>query len=126
MMVVGLVKKKAGLTDQQFRDYYEDNHAPLVVRTLPYIAGYTRRYVVREGERSSAYSHEGPPGLEFDAIAEMTFATPEDYQQMLAALEDPAIAAPLFEDEERFLDRDAMVINVMDEERSDIAALRSA
>jgi hypothetical protein len=45
---------------------------------------------------------------------------------MLTALQDPAVASPLFEDEARFLDRDAMVIHVMDEVRSYMTGPTSA
>ncbi len=123
MLVVGLLKKKSGLTDREFRDYYENNHVPLVLRTIPYIADYKRKYVVRDDARSPVHGNAGEPSVAFDAIAEMRFATRADYERMLADLGDPAIAAPLIEDEKRFLDRDGMVVSVMEETSSDIAGI---
>lgn len=112
MLVVGLLKKKSGLSDREFRDYYENNHVPLVLRTIPWIAEYRRKYVVRDGARSAAH---GGATVAFDAITEMRFASRDDYDRMLATLADPTIAAPLIEDEKNFLDRDALVVSVVEE-----------
>jgi hypothetical protein len=43
--LIALIKAKPGLSREQFIDYYESNHAPLVRRLLPMIGAYRRNYV---------------------------------------------------------------------------------
>ena len=58
---VALLKRKAGLTREEFIDHYEQVHAPLIVRITPGLVGYARNYVVT------------PPGgdLDFDSMTEL-------------------------------------------------------
>jgi hypothetical protein len=42
--VLLMVGRKSGITVEQFRDYYEGNHASLAVRTLPASRKYARNY----------------------------------------------------------------------------------
>lgn len=112
--LIGLLKKKAGVSTEDFRRYYETKHAPLVQRTLPVGGDYRRNYpyLIRvEGKEV-----EGEP--EFDAIAEMWFADDAAYEAFAQAMRDPAVRAAIVKDEEQFLDRSATRILMVEEHRS--------
>src|SRR3546814_13313285 len=44
--LVALLKAKEGLSQEEFENYYEKYHVPLVLKHLPQIAHYRRNYVV--------------------------------------------------------------------------------
>lgn len=91
-----LLKRKGGMNADQFRDYYENVHAPLAARLLPFFSVYRRNYL----------PPDAAPGV--DVITEFVFDTQADYDAMAAALAEPRIAAEIAADEDRFLDRAAI------------------
>ncbi|KRB81468.1 hypothetical protein ASE00_15965 [Sphingomonas sp. Root710] len=114
MKLLCLLKRKAGMTAQEFRDYYEANHVPLVTRLLPFFTAYERNYRNPEHEFAPAHVGNQFTGPDFDVVTEISFASAEDYRRMLAALEDPAIGEPIRRDEENFLDRDSLALYMVD------------
>lgn len=112
--LVALLRRKPGTTFEQFREYYETRHAPLVTQYSPTMQDYRRNYL----------NHEAPEAyqtwqrLGIDVITEAWFATQEDYDAYLAADTDPVNAAMFVEDELNFLDRDAIVMFTVEERRS--------
>jgi hypothetical protein len=110
------IKRKQGLTFKQFKDHYESRHAPLAIELIPYFIDYTRNYVVpdaayRPGHLAGVMDQAEP---EFDAVAEISFASDEDYRKMVAILNDPQKGKILAEDEERFVDRSKIKMFVVD------------
>jgi hypothetical protein len=105
-----LLKRKQGLTREEFLDYYETRHVPLVRTLLPSIGGYTRNYLdltpVASGGAVGAELPGDPP--DFDVITELWFAGKPEYEKFLSALADPEVARRLRQDEETFLDRSTM------------------
>ena len=105
-----LLKRKPGLTREEFLGYYENKHVPLVRKLLPSIGGYTRNYLdltpVASGGEVGAQLPADPP--DFDVITELWFAGKAEYEQFLAALADPVVTQRLRQDEEVFLDRSTM------------------
>ena len=93
---IAFIKKRADISTQEFRDYYETKHAPLIDVLLPYYATYRRNYVdgpVRAGTEAFA----------FDVVTELEFATAEDYAAWQAALADPDTLAKIRADEAHFV-----------------------
>ena len=94
-----LTKRKAGMSLQEFREYYEKRHAVLVQRITPLMRGYRRNYltpVLGAGEAE-------PP---YDCVAEAWFDTEEDFRLTLDSLVcDPHKTAVLAEDEAKLFDR---------------------
>ena len=41
-----LVSRKDGVSPEEFREHYENIHAPLAAKHLPYLARYVRNYAV--------------------------------------------------------------------------------
>jgi hypothetical protein len=107
---VVLLKRKPGLTRQEFIEHYENRHVPLVRSLLTSIGGYTRNYLdltpVASGGAVGAELPGDPP--DFDVITELRFAGKAEYDAFLSALADPEVARRLREDEEVFLDRSTM------------------
>ena len=114
--IVLLVKRKSGLTPEQFREHYENQHAPLAVRLLPAFKQYRRNYV-RHDKLYRPPAFEGDPiEPNFDVITEMTFETADDYQRMIEALADSTIQEQIVADSQRFMDRKSMQMFFVDEE----------
>jgi hypothetical protein len=62
--VMLFVKRKPGLTHEQFRDRYESGHAPLAIQHLPYLRKYVRNFI---------QPVRGWPDPEFDGVTEFWF-----------------------------------------------------
>lgn len=123
MKIVCLVKKKNGLTSEQFKDYYENKHAPLALKLLPFFSSYYRNYVIKDTDYKPAHLDEvRPPAPDFDVITEISFASRELYEGMLAALKDPIVGKIIADDERNFLDRKAVVMFFVDEKISAVEA----
>jgi hypothetical protein len=107
LKAVVLLKRKSGLSREQFINHYENNHVPLVRVLLPSIGKYVRNYLSESSV--SAGRQEGAtgsvPSPYFDVITEIWFDDQPAYDRFLAALNDKSVSQRLQEDEERFLDR---------------------
>src|SRR4051812_8100641 len=104
--VFGYLKRKPGLSPQEFADYYEHNHVPLVLSKafLPMV--YKRNYI----QRGDAFNIEGNE-ISFDCMTELVFADRDDLSAWMASLGVDEIAR----DEENFIDRAATRAYVVDE-----------
>ncbi|ATE65843.1 EthD domain-containing protein [Rhizorhabdus dicambivorans] len=114
MKLLCLLTRKAGMTHQEFRDYYEANHVPLISRLLPFFTAYERNYLNSGYSFSPAHVEERFAGPTFDVVTEISFASVADYQRMLDALTDPTIGDPIRRDEENFLDRASLALYMVD------------
>ena len=95
--VVGLMKRKSGLTVDEFSRYWYDKHAPLGFRDLPRtipLRRYVHNYVapLSEGQEYS-----------FDGVAEFCFDDLKDYEHWLAWFTSDKGKA-LRDDGENFMD----------------------
>lgn len=109
--LIGLLKKKPGLTRAAFIDYYENRHVPLISRLVPMGHDYRRSYT----DRMRVNGQETDQAFEYDAVTELWFRTAEDYAAFASAMRDPAIFGQIVEDEEQFLDRTASRILLVTE-----------
>jgi uncharacterized protein (TIGR02118 family) len=116
MKMVVLFRRKQELTSEQFREHYENTHAPLARKLFPYLKEYRRNYIRRDLQHKRAGNEVTNAPLDFDAITEIIFETDSDYHRMMREMADPAIRDQVIEDEKRFLDRNATVVFLVDEE----------
>jgi len=91
---IALIRRKPGISHEEFMRHYEDVHAPLAMACLPGLRGYVRNYVVT-----------APGGADpgFDVVSEFWF----DDAAALQAVHDflrTDEARALREDEARFID----------------------
>jgi hypothetical protein len=119
--VVGLFKKKEGMSDEDFRDHYENHHAHLFNPYLevPGIHRYARRYLEPMATPITGEVHSS--GI--DVIMEVwcddkwyqdffVNRPPEEFRQMIA------------EDEAKFFKRDEMQMYLAREYETDLAKLQ--
>lgn len=107
LKAIVLLRRKPELSLDQFRDYYEAHHVPLVRRMLPTIGRYVRNYLDTNSLSAGRQRDDGAvvPAPYFDVITEIWFEDEAAYRSFVNALSDPVVSDVLREDEERFLDR---------------------
>lgn len=124
MKMIVFFRRRAGLNAEQFRDYYENHHAPLAVRLFPYMKDYRRNYIRHDQRHQRAGGEAVGTNLDFDVITEISFAGVQDYQRMKDDMTNPDIRRQVVEDEQRFLDRAATVVLLVDEQGGPLDRLR--
>ena len=108
---IALLKRRADLSRDEFIDYYERNHAPLILSLLPGILDYRRNFADFEG----AFAFPGAAPFDFDVVTEIWFADRAAYDAAMAVALGPETAARIAADEENFLDRSATRMFLVDE-----------
>ena len=108
--VIAMLKRKSGLTIEEFSRYWREKHAPLANRLLPEaVALEQKRYVQN-------YAVEMPGGGEspFDGVAEICLNDLESLRKWNDwYFSDDA--KPLRDDEDNFMDKSKRVIVVAEE-----------
>lgn len=106
---IAVLKRKPGLSREEFHQHYEEVHVPLVSKHIPTIKRYVRNYVV-----SSVVPKSDVEELEFDCITEQWFDDMEGFQAMMdfAASEAGCV---IRDDEKSFLDRKKTVYVLVEE-----------
>lgn len=111
-----LLKRKPGLTLQQFIDHYENNHAPLGVKYQTRMVRYIRHYL-----HPSPYPLDGTiVEAEYDVLTELWFEDKAAYDEGMALMMAPEANAVLNEDEARFLDLTKSRLAYIEEHESEI------
>jgi uncharacterized protein (TIGR02118 family) len=108
--LIALISKQPQLSAEEFRDYYEANHAPLVSRLLPMIDRYTRSYLPAEPETPGREGHAN-----FDVLTELWFESDADLEAFWKRIREPEVIAAIREDESHFLISDRTVMYTVDE-----------
>lgn len=106
---IGLLRKRPGMTRDEFITYYETGHARLALRLLRVdgecvFARYNRTFpeaILPIGEGAL------PASTSFDVMTNLWFWTQEDYQAFLDLCAQPDIAKTLQMDEAQLFDREA-------------------
>lgn len=74
--MIVMVKRKPGLTPQEFRDGYENSHSRIAVELFGHLwSEYRRNYIGRGHAFAAQHAGEpdGPDEIGFDAISEFVF-----------------------------------------------------
>ena len=111
--VVLTVKKRAGMTRQQFIDYYEQNHTALVLRTVPNAPLYRRNFIV-DGAEVGGIQGSGTGDAGFDCMTEIGFHSREECEAHIAAYLDPANHPLIAADEAKFIAPDGLRFYIME------------
>ena len=111
--LVLLLKRRAGMSVEDFRKYYETTHSALGKKLLPTAVRYQRRYLQAIGA-SPGYEATGET---YDCITEVWFADQAAMEAGLAVAAEPEAAALLANDEEKLFDRSKIRFYVVDEEQ---------
>jgi uncharacterized protein (TIGR02118 family) len=100
---ISLLKRKPGISLEEFSKHYEEVHVPLAMKHFPF-KRYARNYL------SGADAEQ----LGFDCITEVWFETMEDCEAAAAFSASKAYKV-ISDDEERFMDRAKIVAFIVDE-----------
>ncbi len=103
--LIGLVKRKAGMTQEEFSRYWEKEHGPLVARVFPGAKRYVQNHPVK-------LPGGGEPQV--DGVVEIWF---DDLESFLAASDfyRGDRGKVIRDDEDKFIDRSQMVFLVAEE-----------
>ena len=115
---VAFLKCKPGLSREQFIEYYETRHAPLIVSIAPQVCDYRRNFLCHEG----AITAPGAAAPDFDVVTELWYPDRAAFEAAMAAFTDPANAACIAADEEQLFDRGYTRFYIVDERSSVIGA----
>jgi hypothetical protein len=115
---VGLFKRKAGMSREDFIRYYENNHAPLALSLLPQIAEYRRGYIIPGSLGALGNGKLDFSGFDFDVMTETWVKDDVERLAMERAMSDPTVAKAISQDEENFFDRSRMLMFAVEEYRS--------
>lgn len=112
--LIAFLTRLPHVSHAQFRQYYEDHHAPLVLSHMPSICGYERNYPdlakVRPPEGKSLTDM-----IDWDAMTVIRFADREGLNAYKAVMRDEAVMAIIRADEATFLDGSKSRLFMVDE-----------
>lgn len=111
--VITLLKRREGMSREDFRAYYESGHRRIGEKVL---AGYASRYVRRYLTPSDGIDQ----AFDFDAVMEIDFPDEAVRDACFAALGDPETLAMIAEDEEKLFDRSRIRTFSVTESASDL------
>lgn len=115
-----LLKRKEGMTPEQFRHHYENNHIPLGETFIGHLlTSFSRHYPGTMNDFASDDWTHGRMGAEdtgcaYDAISIYEFRDDAAVVEMTEILKRPEVSKALSEDENRFLDRPACRMGLCD------------
>jgi len=102
---IAVLKRKPGLSREEFVRHYEEVHVPLVLSHFRTMRRYVRNYV------TAPPSGEGP---DFDCITEFWFDSGKELKRVYDVYESD-VGEVIRNDEERFIDRTKMLFFRVDE-----------
>ena len=122
-----MLKRKSGMSSEDFRHYYETKHVPLGDKYIGHLlVDYKRHYPlamsafggneIGANEKWEGGRFQPKQAVEcgYDVISVYTLRDPADVQEMTKILSDPVVQRTLAEDESRFLDRAACRMGMCD------------
>lgn len=116
------MKRKPGMSTQDFRDYYENHHAPLAAKYSTALLRYVRTYLEPHPHPETGAATEPP----YDVITELWFDDETTYRSTLQYLTTTKMPPEIVEDEERLFDRSSFCILTTVERETDLDAVREA
>jgi uncharacterized protein (TIGR02118 family) len=108
--VFGFLTKREGMQMQDFIDYYENKHVPLIRSLASTPSLYKRRYIVRGEE----FTQDGG-AVDFDVMTELGFPDRAAFLAWMEQLSGPEAGPQVATDEAKFLDRSRTRAYVVDE-----------
>jgi hypothetical protein len=100
LKILSYLVKRDGMPAEEFVDYYENHHVPLILSLAPPPVVYKRHYLQRGDELNL-----GEANIDFDVVTEQVFADRDAFQSWLGAVTAGDAGERVAADEARFLDR---------------------
>jgi hypothetical protein len=98
--ILAYLVKRDGMDADEFIDYYENHHVPLIVSLAPPPPVYKRHYL----QRGNAMN-VGEAGIDFDVVVEQAFTDRTAFESWIGAVTAGDAGERVAADEARFLDR---------------------
>ncbi|MFV0276693.1 MAG: EthD domain-containing protein [Parahaliea sp.] len=114
--MVTLLRRKPGLSLEEFIELYENGHRLIGER---YLRGHASRYV-RRFLRPLQVPGQAEVKRDYDVVMEIWFPDQAAYESAMAAISAPAAAQEIAEDEARLFDRDGIHSFTVEEYESDM------
>ena len=109
--LIALISKKSSISEEDFKNYYENNHAPLIESLFPTLDGYTRTYLFESNLLSDTLPLESDGAQsQFNVITELTFKNDEDLNQFFERGTHQDVVETIRDDEANFLDGEKTIM----------------
>tara|TARA_B100000700_G_scaffold55305_2_gene59471 strand:+ start:5673 stop:6023 length:351 start_codon:yes stop_codon:yes gene_type:complete len=109
--LIALISKKSSISEDDFKTYYENNHAPLIESLFPTLDGYTRTYLFESNLLSDTLPLESDGAQsQFNVITELTFKNEEDLNQFFERGTHQDVVESIRDDEANFLDGEKTIM----------------
>jgi hypothetical protein len=104
--VVFALRRKTGLSLEEFQDYWKRRHGPLVAgfATDLNILRYVQTHTLDDPANEAAQKARGNMEPHYDGVAELWWSTEAELEETLATDAGQAAGAALLEDEQTFVD----------------------
>ena len=114
LKIVYFLKRKHGISPEQFRQHYESSHVVLAKRYIghlleDYVRNYPQFALLNPSEIPEG-TEPAPYDIGYDCITEMYVKDQAAIAEMTRIFNDPDINPILVEDELKFLERDQTVM----------------
>jgi hypothetical protein len=102
--VIWLIKRKPGISHEQFREHYENSHAVLGQKYFGHlILSYKRNYDAAKQSGNEAVFMAARQS-DYDCVTEWIMPSEEAFEECMGLMAQPAIGKLFLDDEEHFLD----------------------
>lgn len=120
MKVIVMIKRKPGMSLEDFREHYERSHVALAHKYLGHLfTDYRRNYAVPDGPGAAEGApNPGQAEAGFDVVTELWLRDEAAWLEFREILADPEIGPIFREDETRFMDQSQLTVFAVDEVRS--------
>ena len=110
--LIATMKRKPGTSRSDFRNYYENSHAPFAApHVMPFAVAYRRNYTLTSFDYIDVSGDSAKRVTEnesdFDCITEILFSDRKAVDAFLVAMTVPDVQRRFVEDEGRFINRSA-------------------
>lgn len=105
--IMWMLKRKPGITHEQFREHYENSHAVLGQKYFGHlILSYKRNYdAAKQAGQENAFLASRQS--DYDCVTEWVLADEAAFEECMGLMSDPAVGKMFLDDEEHFLDSTA-------------------
>ena len=111
-----LIKRRPGMSLEDFRIYYETRHSLLGIQFMPLCRQYFRRYVLPEPNPVTGEVLE----LDFDVITEIWWDTREDFESTMREIGKAVLNAIFREDEKNIFASHSNPVFTVEEQESNM------
>jgi hypothetical protein len=114
---VCLLKRRPGMTREEFIDYYENRHSKIGEGCMPLARRYVRRYIVPEKNPITKEVVEPP----YDVVMELWWDSREDFESTMKQLGEGDLFKTIQEDEKNIFASHSNPVFTVEEYDSDLS-----